>query len=844
MELTELELTERARQGDAEAFNELLARQRDKAFAWANRIVSDPHLAEDIVQEALINAFLKLGTMSDMNKFLPWLRKIVRNQAMMKLRRGGPYGKEQPFTSLQRTDREDEIDWSRLDNVLHHYAQRHSAPHLQSAVPGHALELHPAEALSGLIRVLGPKEKQIFAKFFYEQLTPDEIAAAFDTNVNNVHKTLSRIRKKLHEHRMEVDIRAQIRAHLDQNGYKAKLLPKPLFDGGPLVHPDLSFPMSLYCALKYAGKPYSLAHVIGFSGYAFLLNLHLPMIGPGGLELFDWDTHITNGLLNLGFHSGYADYQHFKHTAASRHKTEKFLFALDMIRQSVDQGIPALLGGGIQHEFALVYGYDDQEQLLFAADSRHASAIPYSFLYHGGTKLDPTFEYRASRQLYCHVIASEIEAHDPMLAVKRLVERIVRHADGLDPTFLPCANGIAAYDAWMDAFRTGAIDPLGNASSLFAYGWFRKQAAEFWRELAAAWQSDMQFAAYGRWIETFREAERHYRRIAGLYQELGELFPFPNGGDPHAPDAAAAALRLLGLLKETETAAVTCLRSSVIMEERQPIVHIPISPFYSFGGHRAKPDQPAPGQPTLHAALVLCRDLKTSLRFYSRLLGMPLHPEMADGPVGVFPLQDGRCIVLMDRRLSLVHVDWRPVLAIAVPDIRLAFADLKRQQWEVVYALDEGGVQMDFFIVADRDGHQLFVCSAAFAIVSTAGRDPRHPVKPQLRHICLHVKDAWASLQAYTQAFGAPAVSEMLQFESKFHRREANSRMQLTAEGLDRAYRTLREAGAAFVRYPGELDDGTLGMIVKDPDGHLITIREELGQGTTCPPSRNASMIR
>ncbi|MBD3920355.1 sigma-70 family RNA polymerase sigma factor [Paenibacillus sp. PR3] len=825
MERTELELTERARQGDKEAFNELLARQRDKAFSWANRIVSDPHLAEDVVQEALINAFLKLGTISDMTKFLPWLQKIVRNQAMMKLRRGGPYGKEQPFTSLQRTGHEEDIDWSHLDTVLFHYSKRASSS-LHSAVPGHAFDLQLADTMSDFIRVLGPKEKQIFEKFFYEQLTPDEIAVAFDTNVNNVHKTISRIRKKLHEQKIEVDIRTQIRAYLDQTGYKKAMLPKPSFGDGPLIHPELSFPVSLYYALRSGGKPFSIAHVIGFSGYAFLLNL-APRIGPGGLEFFDWDTHITNGLLNMGFHSRYTDYQHFKHAPASKHKTEKFMFALNMIRQSVDRGIPALLSNGIQHEFSLIYGYDDQAQQLFAVDSMNTAEIPYSFLYTVGTKLDPTFELRVTRQLYAYVIDTELETHEPVLAVKRLVERIIRHADGLDPTFLPCINGIAAYDAWMEAFRTGAIDPLGNASSLFVYGWLRKQAADFWLELSAVWQSDERFAGYERWFETFQGAGQHYQQIAVLYKQLGEVFPFPNGGDPYEPSTAAAAVELLRKIKEAEINAVALLRSSIIMQEQQPIVHIPSSPFYSFGGYRAKPKQLVPERPTLLAVLVLCSDLKASLQFYSRLLGMPLHPEMVDSPVGVFPLQDGRSIVLMDRRLSLVHIDWRPVLAIAVPDIRLTFAELKRQNWEVVYALDEGGVQMDFFIVADKDGHQLFVCSSSFKMSSAAGLNPYHPIKPQLHRTCLHVKDKWAALQTYTQAFGASAVGEVMQFESKFHRKEAQSRIQLLTDQFDQAYRELRETGMTFVRYPGELDDGTEGMIVADPDGYLITIRVE-----------------
>lgn len=89
------ELVERARSGDQEAFSELVRTHRAKAYGWANKITRDAYLAEDIVQDALIRAFLHLGALADTSRFLPWLQTIVRNQAYMKLRRGG----RSPFLS-------------------------------------------------------------------------------------------------------------------------------------------------------------------------------------------------------------------------------------------------------------------------------------------------------------------------------------------------------------------------------------------------------------------------------------------------------------------------------------------------------------------------------------------------------------------------------------------------------------------------------------------------------------------------------------------------------------------------------------------------------------------------
>ena len=95
---TDRELIEQARGGSREAFGELVRQYRAEALGVANRMVRDPHMAEDVVQDALIRAFIHLGSLMDGGKFGPWLRRIVRNQALLKLRRGGPYAKEQPFS--------------------------------------------------------------------------------------------------------------------------------------------------------------------------------------------------------------------------------------------------------------------------------------------------------------------------------------------------------------------------------------------------------------------------------------------------------------------------------------------------------------------------------------------------------------------------------------------------------------------------------------------------------------------------------------------------------------------------------------------------------------------------
>ncbi|MBH5316300.1 RNA polymerase sigma factor [Paenibacillus sp. GSMTC-2017] len=103
-------LIERAQQGDHDTFSELVRRHRSKAHAWASGLTKDPFMADDIVQDALLKVFMHLGTFVDIARFLPWLHTIVRNQAMMKLRRGGPYRNERPFTSFETKVNSNRVD--------------------------------------------------------------------------------------------------------------------------------------------------------------------------------------------------------------------------------------------------------------------------------------------------------------------------------------------------------------------------------------------------------------------------------------------------------------------------------------------------------------------------------------------------------------------------------------------------------------------------------------------------------------------------------------------------------------------------------------------------------------
>jgi len=77
-DLCETELVRRAR-GDLEAFGELVERLREPIQRQCRQRVGNWHDAEDLAQEAFVRAWLKLDTLDDPARFVPWLRRIAAN---------------------------------------------------------------------------------------------------------------------------------------------------------------------------------------------------------------------------------------------------------------------------------------------------------------------------------------------------------------------------------------------------------------------------------------------------------------------------------------------------------------------------------------------------------------------------------------------------------------------------------------------------------------------------------------------------------------------------------------------------------------------------------------------
>ena len=84
--LSDHDLVERVRAGDAAAFELIMRRHNRRLFRLARSVLRNGAEAEDVVQETYVRAFAKLGDLQGPDGFSAWLARIAYNEALGRVR--------------------------------------------------------------------------------------------------------------------------------------------------------------------------------------------------------------------------------------------------------------------------------------------------------------------------------------------------------------------------------------------------------------------------------------------------------------------------------------------------------------------------------------------------------------------------------------------------------------------------------------------------------------------------------------------------------------------------------------------------------------------------------------
>jgi RNA polymerase sigma-70 factor (ECF subfamily) len=93
MDATDEQLVQQAKAGDAQVFEVLMRRYNARLYRVVRSVIRNEAEAEDVMQEAYVNAFTHLHQLSQGSAFGPWLRQVAFNEALRRVRRerGSPF---------------------------------------------------------------------------------------------------------------------------------------------------------------------------------------------------------------------------------------------------------------------------------------------------------------------------------------------------------------------------------------------------------------------------------------------------------------------------------------------------------------------------------------------------------------------------------------------------------------------------------------------------------------------------------------------------------------------------------------------------------------------------------
>ena len=175
-------LVEAAIAGDKDAFGTLIERYQDRLYNTLLRVLSSREDASDVVQDAFVQAYVKLDTFRGASKFYTWLYRIAMNLALSHRRR------------RKATVSVEEIQ----ERAGHQVADPQAGPEGVLATRERSQIVHAA------LESLGQQHRQILVLRELEGCSYETIAEILEMPVGTVRSRLHRARMQLRDQLKEV----------------------------------------------------------------------------------------------------------------------------------------------------------------------------------------------------------------------------------------------------------------------------------------------------------------------------------------------------------------------------------------------------------------------------------------------------------------------------------------------------------------------------------------------------------------------------------------------------------------------------------------------------------------
>ena len=180
----DVQLIRKILSGDDAAFGILVEKYQKSVHALVWRKIGDYHYAEEIMQDAFLQAYKKLPTLKNPNQFAGWLYVIANRLCIDWMRKQKWIRKQKPaMQSLENTPVE-EIEES---SYTHHMSEQWVAERTE----------YCHEFVQKLLDKLPENERTVVTLYYLEEMPTKEIGKFLGVPVNTIASRLHRARKRL-----------------------------------------------------------------------------------------------------------------------------------------------------------------------------------------------------------------------------------------------------------------------------------------------------------------------------------------------------------------------------------------------------------------------------------------------------------------------------------------------------------------------------------------------------------------------------------------------------------------------------------------------------------------------
>lgn len=176
----ELALLERARDGDLDAFKDVVSTYRDIVYGVAYDLMNNPHDTEDVMQDVFLKVYRGLASFRRESRVSTWIYRITVNTCYDHLSK----------RSVRSMKPSDDLETPGLDAPLF---QTQSASDPERQASSRVLQEH----ISRAIERLSPRERSVFVLRHYQDLPLKEIANVLRISEGTVKSMMARALRRL-----------------------------------------------------------------------------------------------------------------------------------------------------------------------------------------------------------------------------------------------------------------------------------------------------------------------------------------------------------------------------------------------------------------------------------------------------------------------------------------------------------------------------------------------------------------------------------------------------------------------------------------------------------------------